>query len=235
MDTTIALLIVGLVFFVTLAVHEAAHAIVMKWFKIPIEEVFIGVPTVFTIRTSQFPIKFGPILLLGGVKSDDTVDDFHWMKRFLFVLAGPAVSILFGLLVMKLAAILGHGVNFSESLDTIRALRDPCESTGFVSMGKEVVTLFQLLGVGGVLWYLGWVNILMGKFNALPIPPLDGGRMVFLLLEGIFGPKIVKLFQIVSVVVILSFFGWGLYSTGAGVVDYVMNHGSESAAPDPCG
>ncbi len=40
-----------------------------------------------------------------------------------------------------------------------------------------------------VLFYLMYANIIWSFFNLLPVHPLDGGKLVSILLEGIFGPS----------------------------------------------
>ena len=41
-----------------------------------------------------------------------------------------------------------------------------------------------------LLWFSGILSISIAIFNLLPIPALDGGRVVFLLVEGIRGKPI---------------------------------------------
>lgn len=45
------------------------------------------------------------------------------------------------------------------------------------------------LGVYNVLLLLGFISVNLGFFNLLPIPALDGGRILFLLIEAIRGKK----------------------------------------------
>ncbi len=41
------------------------------------------------------------------------------------------------------------------------------------------------MGLGAFLMMFGFITINIGVFNLLPIPALDGGRLVFLVIEGI--------------------------------------------------
>ncbi|EKD56690.1 MAG: hypothetical protein ACD_58C00120G0013 [uncultured bacterium] len=54
--------------------------------------------------------------------------------------------------------------------------------------------LYQVVGFGWlyVLRFIALLSIVIGFFNILPLPALDGGRLVFLVLEGIGGKKVVK-------------------------------------------
>ena len=45
-------------------------------------------------------------------------------------------------------------------------------------------------GVANLIFLLAYININLGVFNLLPIPALDGGRAIFILIEMIFGKKI---------------------------------------------
>lgn len=229
MDIVLTLGIFGLILFISLVVHEAAHALVMMWFGMPIEKIFIGIPSLITIRTSRFPIKLGPVLVLGGVQTGASFDEFDWKKRFMAVLAGPAVSILFGIIMIKLAEYMAHGLNFSDSLEAIEAHQDPCDVSASSS-----ITMFRTFGMAAFFWYLGTISILIGKFNAYPIPPLDGGRMVFLLLEGVLGPRVRKLADIVTLFVVFGYIGYVFYSAGAEIWESFENNRSGTVEVDPC-
>ncbi len=229
MDIVFAFGMFGLILFITLVVHEAAHALVMMWFGMPIEKIIIGIPSLITIRTSRFPIGLGPVLVIAGVQPGASFNEFDWKKRFMAVLDGPAVSILFGVILIKFAEYMAHGVNFSDSLEAIKAHQDPCDVSA-----SSLITMLRTFGGAAFFWYLGTINILIGKFNAYPIPPLDGGRMVFLLLEGVFGPRVRKLANIVTLFVVLGYIGYSFYSVGAGIWESVENNRSGTVEVDPC-
>lgn len=54
--------------------------------------------------------------------------------------------------------------------------------------------LYQIVSFGWiyVLRFVALLSIALGFFNVLPFPALDGGRLIFLLLEAVGGKKIVK-------------------------------------------
>lgn len=47
-------------------------------------------------------------------------------------------------------------------------------------------------GLANLLFLLAYININLGVFNLLPIPALDGGRAIFILIEMLFGKKLSK-------------------------------------------
>ncbi len=56
-------------------------------------------------------------------------------------------------------------------------------------------------GVGFFLYFIGSISVLVAIFNLFPIPALDGGKLVFLILEKVMGkPVPVKWEQILTVV-----------------------------------
>ena len=52
------------------------------------------------------------------------------------------------------------------------------------------------MGVAEVLSMLALLTVNLGVFNLLPVPALDGGKLVFLALEGIFRRPVPKKFEI---------------------------------------
>ena len=70
------------------------------------------------------------------------------------------------------------------------------------------------MGADQVLSILALITVNLGVFNLLPFPALDGGKLVFLALEGIFRKPIPKKFEIVvNAAGMLCLFGLMLYAT----------------------
>lgn len=61
--------------------------------------------------------------------------------------------------------------------------------SGPVGVIKEIGSAARV-GISNLLFLLAYININLGVFNLLPIPALDGGRAVFILIEMISGKKI---------------------------------------------
>lgn len=61
--------------------------------------------------------------------------------------------------------------------------------SGPVGVVKEIGNVAKT-GVANLIFLLAYININLGVFNLLPIPALDGGRAIFILIEMIFGKKI---------------------------------------------
>ena len=61
--------------------------------------------------------------------------------------------------------------------------------SGPVGVVKEIGNAAKT-GIANLIFLLAYININLGVFNLLPIPALDGGRAIFILIEMIFGKKI---------------------------------------------
>ncbi|MDU7142754.1 MAG: RIP metalloprotease RseP [Anaerococcus vaginalis] len=61
--------------------------------------------------------------------------------------------------------------------------------SGPVGVVKEIGNAAKT-GAANLIFLLAYININLGVFNLLPIPALDGGRAIFILIEMIFGKKI---------------------------------------------
>jgi len=78
---------------------------------------------------------------------------------------------------MALVAIAGPAMNFFLAFIAALALPGP---TGFATSGIDYIeaVVAQHPIVGLFLFYFILTNLVLGLFNLLPIPPLDGGRIV---------------------------------------------------------
>lgn len=127
-------------------------------------------------------------------------------KRMAIVLAGPLVNIVFSIIVYFILAVTI--VNLVPAEDTfINRLSKGQELTSefVVSVADNVKQLFtgkvgvdQMTGIVGIseivsktngikefVYMLALISISLGVTNLLPIPALDGGKLLILLIEAI--------------------------------------------------
>jgi regulator of sigma E protease len=68
---------------------------------------------------------------------------------------------------------------------------------GIVTMGVEQAKL----GVSELMWFLAYLSISLAVINFMPMPILDGGLMVFLIIEKVKGKPLSFKTQMVSTLV----------------------------------
>ncbi len=118
-------LVSALVFFLSIILHELAHSLVAKAYKIPVRSI--------------------TLFIFGGV-AHITREATKPLSEILMAAAGPLTSLALG-------AVFG-GAWFFAGANTVDA-------------SAVEVTLF----------WLAWMNVLLGLFNLLPAFPMDGGRV----------------------------------------------------------
>ena len=170
-----------LAFLFSTTCHEAAHALVAKWGgdRTAFEGGQVTLNPVPHIQRSPFGMVVMPILsyLLGGwmIGWASAPYDPLWQRRHphrsaWMALAGPAANftlMLLSALAIRIGIASGHFV-------------PPASISGFselaVSPSGEPSFLASALSIFFVL------NLLLGTFNLLPVPPLDGhaGIMLFM-------------------------------------------------------
>jgi regulator of sigma E protease len=83
--------------------------------------------------------------------------------------------------------------------------------TGPVGIAQEtaVATNNGFLGPNGLLWWIGFISMNLGFVNMLPIPFLDGGKLLFILIESVrrkrLNPKVEAAITAVGLAVIVVF------------------------------
>ncbi|MCD5405139.1 MAG: RIP metalloprotease RseP [Desulfotomaculum sp.] len=111
-----------------------------------------------------------------GIKPDPNKATTERLNPFAAVLKG--IEVTFNVSVM-IVVLLGKMIAGIEPPD----LAGPVKIVSFIG-GAAETGLFQLLQLTAFL------SINVGLFNLFPIPPLDGGRLVFLLIEKLRGKPI---------------------------------------------
>ncbi len=164
------------------SVHEASHAYAAYR---------LGDPTAYMLgRVTLNPIKhidpWGSIVmpglalvygfpLLGWAKPCPvTVRNFRKVKRddILTTFAGPASNLAMALVALILLVILKHSVVGLHAIHVAMAL-----ASGYRE-GIDTTNLPTLFPLALLLYYGILTNVLLFVFNLIPIPPLDGSRIL---------------------------------------------------------
>ena len=117
------------------------------------------------------------------------------LKRIAIVLAGGIVNIIFAILIFW--CLSAYYVGFQNAFYNVGFfIKNMYEGIVQIFTGK--VTIDQMMGPVGIsnvvsqtsgfadfIYILSVISLSLGVTNLLPFPPLDGGKVVLLIIEGI--------------------------------------------------
>lgn len=227
-----ALKIIFLLGFLIL-IHEGGHFLVAKFCKVKVNQFAIGFgPEIFSKRKGEtkYAIRLIPlggfVSMEGEEEASEKEGAFNKAsipKRIAIVAAGAAVNIVFGLLVYFILVLSIYGsfkTAFDATTDFSFALVD---SVKMIFTGK--VGADDLTGPVGIselvsktssfqeyVYILAVISVSLGVTNLLPIPALDGGKIVLLIIEAIRGKPLKEKMEIqlqllgFSIIIALSIF-----------------------------
>ena len=186
-------------------IHELGHFLVAKLFNVKIKQFAIGFgPTIWKKQGKETSYEIKAIPMGGFVNmlgEEEPVEDERAYnkksipKKICILLAGGIVNIIFGLIVCAIVAssILGikNGVLFTGEF-----LKATFQGIGQLFTGQ--IGTDQLVGVVGIsdmvvetqgvmdfAYMLAVISVSLGVTNLLPFPPLDGGKILLLIIEAI--------------------------------------------------
>jgi regulator of sigma E protease len=90
-------------------------------------------------------------------------------------------------------------------------INGPQGFTGPVGIAQETATATNngFLGPNGLVWWIGFISLNLGFVNMLPIPFLDGGKLLFIAIESVrrrrLNPKVEATITAVGLAVIVVF------------------------------
>lgn len=187
-------------------IHEGGHFITAKLCNIKVNQFAIGFgPEIISKEKGETKYALRAIPLGGFVsmegEEESSSDERAFnkasiLKRILIVIAGAMVNIIFGLIVYFLIAIIISGKfdaackatwGFSEALvESVKMLFTgqvgADDLTGPVGI-SELVS--KTSGIKEYLYVMSVISVSLGITNLLPIPALDGGKILLLIIEGI--------------------------------------------------
>jgi Zn-dependent protease len=199
-----------LAFLFSTTCHEAAHALAAKWGgdMTAFEGGQVTLNPVPHVLRSPFGMVVMPILsyLLGGwmIGWASAPYDPHWQRRYphragWMALAGPAAN--FTLMFLSAMAIrigigFGHMVRPTAGFGLTELALGP---NGEPTFATSALSIFFVL------------NLLLGTFNLLPVPPLDGHAGVMLLMKESMALRYLDFIQQGSFALIGLLIAWMVY------------------------
>ena len=186
-------------------IHELGHFLVAKLFNVKIKQFAIGFgPTIWKKQGKETSYEIKAIPMGGFVNmlgEEEPVEDERAYnkksipKKICILLAGGAVNIIFGLIVCAIVASSTLGIK-NGILFTGEFLKVTFQGIGQLFTGQ--IGTEQLVGVVGIsdmvvetqglmdfAYMLAVISVSLGVTNLLPFPPLDGGKILLLLIEAI--------------------------------------------------
>ena len=186
-------------------IHELGHFIAAKLSNIPIEVFSIGFgPKLWSTRIGQTEYRISALPIAGyNLPKIKEFDDFFQIspsKRIIFALGGPFANIilavislgllnalttefsLYNILIFPFVQLITITSQFLTALPSLLSSPDKLSGVvGIVATGGQMVAsdFLNILNLAVIL------NINIAVLNLLPILPLDGGKILFCMLEKI--------------------------------------------------
>ena len=200
-----ALKIIILLGFLVL-IHEGGHFLVAKLFKIKVNEFAIGFgPQIFTKVKGETKYALRLIPLGGFVnmegeeersEKEGSFTQASIPKRIAIVAAGGLVNIIFGVVLYYIISSISLNSMYLGLIDTKDFIISIFDSirllfTGSISMNQMtgIVGISDIVvntnGIMNYLYIMALISASLGITNLLPLPPLDGGKIVIYLIEAI--------------------------------------------------
>ena len=193
-------------------VHELGHFLVAKFFGIRIDEFGVGFPPrakkLFSWKGTPFTLNwlpFGGFVKIFGENpvaeqsslQDRSANNFQSKNRGIqvAVLAGGVLFNLLFAVVLLSVVYKSFFIGFSNTIlftfETVQALfhLTLSEVAGPVGI-VGIVGKASSLGFSALLMLTALISINLAIVNLLPIPALDGGRLLFVAIESITRRKI---------------------------------------------
>lgn len=186
-------------------IHEGGHFLTAKLCKVKVNEFSIGFgPVIWRSKNTltQYSLRLIPlggfVSMEGEEERSDAEGSFSEagiIKRIAIVLAGGLVNIIFGIIVYFVLVIIKTDIQ-SALYYTKEFLFSVFDSLKLLFTGQVTVNqltgpvgisniIINTSGIGNYIYMLALISVSLGVTNLLPFPPLDGGKVVLLIIEGI--------------------------------------------------
>lgn len=221
-------LLIGL----AILIHELGHLIAAWIVKIPVARFSVGIgPKLWSVQRGQTEYWLSAIPLGGyvlpAVQDHEEFQKIPVSNRLFFTIAGPLANVLLSLLCFALYNVIQDGFSlagvttqpFAQLADltgrflaAIPALFSgdaPVSGiVGIVAVGEKVIDK----GVLSMIMFLNLLSLNLAVLNMLPMPPLDGGKIMMFLLEKI-DRRLLKVHEALATIGVVLLLGLMVYAT----------------------
>ncbi len=202
------------VFTAVIIVHEFGHYLAAKKLGVKVYEFSVGFPfspriaTLFRHRETEFTVRLLPLGGFVSFSEDGDADPSRFLKterwkRAVISSAGPAFNLAFAFIILTPVFLLGKGLPVYDSLalsassivggfsGLFNILASFASGTGSISQLSGPIGIAHIAGKAAeagffdLLYFTGMLSLSLALFNLLPLPALDGGHLVILLIESI--------------------------------------------------
>ena len=193
-----------LVSFVIL-IHELGHFIAARLSRIPIERFSLGFgPKLWALTTkrTEYRISAFPFggYVLPRIANEDDYFRISPLRRIIFALGGPMANFIMAVICLSILNTATNGFSFRGTFIApfVQVVRISwsfiCFLPSLFSQPGQLSGIVGVVAVGGqfvaggltkILQFAIMININLALLNLLPLPPLDGGKIFFCILERI--------------------------------------------------
>jgi regulator of sigma E protease len=202
------------VFSIAVLVHEFGHFIVARRAGVKVYEFSIGFPfsprlfTLFRHKETEFTLRMLPLggfvsFSRQGEEEDKELFEVSRLKQALIMSAGSLSNMAFALLIFIPVFMIGKHLHFIDAMVlSVKTLWEILSGT-IVFLGQVISGHGTMAGLSGpvgiavlagkaaskgllhLLFFSGVLSMSLGIMNLLPLPALDGGQLMMLLIESI--------------------------------------------------
>ncbi len=104
------------------------------------------------------------------------------------ITSGLILTFDLGIYTMKvLSTLVGNAISMKDAAPVVSNLSGP---VGIFNITKSFLQIGGIEAIFNIVQLMAMMTINLAIFNILPFPALDGGRLLFVMIEGIIGKKI---------------------------------------------
>ena len=188
--------------------HEAGHLLAAKGAGIPVARFSVGFsPRLWGFKAGGTEYRLSGVpfggYVLPDVEDAQTFEAYALKKRLAFSFGGPLANLLGAMACVSVAGMVVSGISLETALylplkQTWLAVVQICAAIPMLfSRPAQMSGIVGIVAVGGAqigtnplrLLELSFLlNVNLAVLNLLPIPPLDGAKILMSLLERIYAP-----------------------------------------------
>lgn len=146
-------------------------------------QVPLNLRQVYTIPRANPPTGEGPM----GIAIADVLE-ISYPTIFQKITSGMVLTFDLGIYTMKvLSTLVGSAISSKNAAPVVSNLSGP---VGIFNITRSFLQIGGIEAIFNIVQLMAMMTINLAIFNILPFPALDGGRLLFVVIEGVLGKKI---------------------------------------------